>query len=137
MMITPLLLLTLASIFGLAYQKKHPEESIVGLWKHRNADIFLRFFKNSGMYFKIPLAQGAYEISGKYTLMYENLLKIELDCHYGAISGEPIFTNPQILKVTIHQDKIIFHDLKINDSEEQEFIRINQQLVSNGGLESN
>jgi hypothetical protein len=126
-MITPWLLLTLASLFGLSYQKTHPEGLIVGLWKHRNADVFFRFFKNGGMYFKIPLAQGAYEISGRYTLMYRNLLKIELDCQYGSISGEPIFTNPQVLKVTIHEDKIIFHDLKINDSEEQEFIRIKQK----------
>ena len=124
MMITSFLLLNLAFLFGLSYQKTYPEELIVGLWKHRNADIFFRFFKNSGMYFKIPFAQGTYEISGRYTLKYNNLLKIELDSQYGAISGELIFTNPQGLKVTIHQDKIIFHDLKINDSEEQEFIRV-------------
>ena len=126
-MINPWLLLTLASLFGLAYQKTHPEESIVGLWKLRDADVFFRFFKNGGVYFKIPLAQGTCEISGKYTLMYSNRLKIELDQQYGAISGDPIFTNPQVLKVTILKDKIIFHDLKINDSEEHEFIRIKQK----------
>jgi hypothetical protein len=125
-MITPWLFLTLASLLGFAYQKTHPEELLVGLWKHRNTDVFFRFFKNGGVYFKIPLAQGTCEISGRYTLLYSNLLKIELDQLYGAISGDPIFTNPQVLKVTIHQDKIIFHDLKINDSEEHEFIRVKQ-----------
>ena len=124
MIITSFLFLSLTFLFGLSYQKTYPEELIVGLWKHRNDDIFLGFFKNGGMYFKIPFAQGTYEISGRYTLKYNNLLKIELDSQFGAISGELIFTNPQGLKVTIHQDKIIFHDLKINDSEEQEFIRV-------------
>ena len=100
-----------------------PEELIVGLWKHHKDEVMFGFFKNGGMYFKISLAQGAYEISGKYQLMDRNLLKIELEQQYGFISGEPIFTNPQVFKVTIHEDKIIFHDLRINESEEQVFTR--------------
>ena len=92
------------------------EELIVGTWKHCKDDVFFRFFKDGGMYVKIPL--------GKYELTDGNLLKIELDQPYGTISGEPLFTNPQVLKVTIHEDRIIIHDLKINESDEQVFTRI-------------
>jgi hypothetical protein len=100
------------------------KESIVVIWKHRKEDVFLSFFKDGGMYFKIPLAKGDHEISGKYELMDGNLLKIELDQQYGTISGEPLFTNTQVLKVTVHEDKIIFHNLRINESDEQVFTRI-------------
>ncbi len=124
MMITPWFFLTLACLFALPYLKTPPEELIVGFWKHYKDDVFWVFFKNGGMYFKIPLAQGAYEFSGKYKLMDRNLLKIELDYQYGSMCGEPIFTNPQVLKVTIYENKIIFHDLRINEAEEQVFTRI-------------
>ncbi len=124
MMSTSLVSLNLVLLFGLALLQTSPEELIVGLWRHRKNNVFLAFFKNGGMYFKIPSLQGAYEIYGKYNLMDKNLLKIELDSQYGAISGEPIFTNRQVLKVTIHKDKIVFHDLRINESDEQIFTRI-------------
>ena len=100
------------------------EELIVVTWKHCKDDVFFRFFKDGGMYVKIPLVRGGCEISGKYELTDGNLLKIELDQPYGTISGEPLFTNPQVLKVTIHEDRIIIHDLKINESDEQVFTRI-------------
>lgn len=76
------------------------------------------------MYFKIPLARGGHDISGKYELIDENLLKIQLNQQYGAISGEPLFTNPRVLRVTIHEDSVIFHNLMINESDEQVFTRI-------------
>lgn len=100
------------------------EELIVGVWKHSKDEVFFSFFKNGGMYFKFPLAKGVHEISGKYKLMDENLLKIEIDQQYGTISGKPLFTNPQVLKVTVHEDRIIFHNLRINESYEQVFTRI-------------
>jgi hypothetical protein len=121
---TPLLLLALFSIFSLSYVESNPEELIVGLWKHSRDEVLFGFFKNSGMYFKISHSQGIYEISGRYRLVDRNLLKIELDQEYGVISGEPLFTKPEILKVTIQEDRIIFHDLMINDSDEQVFNRI-------------
>ena len=100
------------------------EELIVGTWKHCKDDVLFRFFKDGGMYFKIPLARGGCEISGKYELIDGNLLKIELDQQYGTISGEPLFTNPQVLRVTVHEDSIIFHNFRINESDEQVFTRI-------------
>ena len=124
LIITPLLLLTLAYLFALSYIESPPEELIVGLWKHHKDDVIFGFFKNGGMYFKISLAQGTYEISGKYQVMDRSVLKIELEQQYGFISGEPLFTKPHILRVTIHEDRIIFHDLMINKSEEQVFNRI-------------
>jgi hypothetical protein len=47
-----------------------------------------------------------------------------LDQLYGAISGEPLFKNPQVLRVTVREDSIIFHNLRINESDEQVFTRI-------------
>jgi hypothetical protein len=123
-MIIPLVLLTFSLLFALSYLQAPPEELIVGLWKHNKDDVFFSFLKDGNMSFEIPVANGAYGITGKYMLIDENLLKIELDYQYGTISGEPIFTNPLVLKVTIHVNEIIFHDLKINESEEQNFIRI-------------
>jgi hypothetical protein len=123
-MITPLFLLTLGLLFGLSFLQAPQEDLIVGLWKHHKDDVFFAFHKDGSMSFEIPVAQGAYGITGKYKLIDGNLLQIELDYQYGSISGEPIFTNPQILKVVIFEDKIIFHDLKINESKEHKFIRI-------------
>jgi hypothetical protein len=100
------------------------EELIVGTWKSCKDDVFIRFIKDGGMYFKIPLASGGCEISAKYELIDGNLLKIELDQQYGAISGEPLFKNPQVLRVTVREDSIIFHNLRINESDEQVFTRI-------------
>jgi hypothetical protein len=122
--ITPLLSLTLASLFALSYIDTPPDKLIVGLWKHHKDDALFGFFKNGGICFKISFAQGAYEISGKFQLMDRNLLKIKLDHQYGFISGESLFKTPQILKVTIREDRIIFYDLIINDLEEQVFNRI-------------
>jgi hypothetical protein len=124
--IPPWFFLTLPLTFALSYLKTPLKELIVGLWKHHKEDVFFGFFKNSGMYFKISLAHGTYEITGKYKLVDKNLLRIEIDCQYGTVSGKPIFITPQVLKVTIQKDKIIFHDLIITDSEGQEFIRIKQ-----------
>jgi hypothetical protein len=123
-MIIPLILMTLVPLFALSYLQAPPEEIIVGVWKHHKDDVFFVFFHDGSMKFKIPFTQGDYEIPGKYELMDRNLLNIELDHQYGSISGEQIFTNPRILKVTIHVNEIIFHGLKINESEEQKFIRI-------------
>ena len=117
--------LTLVTL-ALSYIETPQKELIVGLWKHHKEDVFFGFFKNSGMYFKISLAHATYEITGKYKFVDRNLIKIEIDCLYGTVSGKPIFMTPQVLKVTIQKDKLIFHDLIINDSEEQEFIRMKQ-----------
>ncbi len=121
-----LILMTLAPFFALSYLQAPPKEIIVGMWKHQKDDVFFVFFPDGRMKFKIPFPQGDYEIPGKYELLDQNLLKIELDHRYWAISGEQIFTNPRVLKVTIRVNDIIFHDLnlKINKSEEQRFIRI-------------
>jgi hypothetical protein len=124
--ISPWFFLTLPLTFALSYLKTPPEELIVGLWKHHKEDVFFGFFKNGGMYLKISLAHRTYEITGKYKLVDNNLLRIEIDYQYGTVSGKPIVITPQVLKVTIQKDKIIFHDLIINDSKEQEFTRINQ-----------
>jgi hypothetical protein len=124
--IPPWFFLTLPLTFALSYLKTPPEELIVGLWKHHNEDVFFGFFKNGGMYFKISMAHRTYEITGKYKLVGRNRLRIEIDYQYGTVSGKPIIISPQVLKVTIQKDRIIFHDLIINDSEEQEFIRIKQ-----------
>ena len=123
-MIIPLVLMMSSLIFALCYLQATPEESIIGIWKHHKDDVFLAFFRDGIMSFKIPYIQGSYEIPGKYELMDGNLLKIEFDHQYGAISGEQIFTNPRVLKVTIHVNEIIFHNLSFNESKDQRFIRI-------------
>ena len=123
-MITPLLLSTFCLLFGLSFLQEPSKDLIVGLWKHHEDDVFFSFLKDGNISFEIPVAQGVYRITGKYTLINENLLNIELDYQYGTISGEPIFTNPQVLKVTIKVNEIIFHDFKIKESTEQKFIRI-------------
>ena len=123
-MIMPLVLLTLGLLIGLSFLQAPQEELIVGLWKHQKDDVFFAFRKDGSMSFEIPVAQGAYGITGKYKLIDGNLLQIELDYQYGSISGEPIFTNPQVLKVTIKENEIIFHGFKVNESKEQKFIRI-------------
>lgn len=123
-MITSLVFLTLGVVFSLSYLQISQEELIVGVWKHYKDDVFFIFLNDGSMCFKIPCAQRVYEISGKYKMIDRNLLKIELDYQYGAISGEPIFSTPQVLHVTIHENTIIFHGLKTNQSEEQKFIRI-------------
>jgi len=124
MMITLLLFLTLPLLIALSYLQESPEETIVGVWKHQKDDVFFVFFHDGSMSFKIPFAQGDYEILGRYELMDKDLLKLELTNQYGSISGEQIFPNPRVLKVTIKVNEIIFHDFKINESEEQKFIRI-------------
>ena len=123
-MIIPLALMTVSLMFALCYLQATPEESIVGIWKHHEDEVFLSFFHDGIMSFKIPYIQGSYEIPGKYEMMDGNLLKIEFDHQYGAISGEQIFTNPRVLKVTIHVNEIIFHNLSFNEFEDQRFIRI-------------
>jgi len=124
-MITPLLFLALPLSFALSYLQESPEETIVGVWKHQKDDVFFVFLHDGSMSFKIPFAQGDYEIPGKYDLIDKNILKIEFNQQYGSISGEQIFTKPRVLKVTIKVNEIIFHGFKINNSEEQTFIRIN------------
>jgi hypothetical protein len=123
-MITPLFLSTLCLFFTVSYLQRPHEKVIVGVWKHQKFDIFFKFSHDNSMLIKIPTLQGTCEISGKYNMLNRNLLKIELDYQYGAISGEPLFANSQVLKVTIHENKIIFHDLKITEPEEQVFVRV-------------
>jgi hypothetical protein len=117
-------MLALSFFFCLAYAQAPLRETIVGVWKHHKDDVSFVFFNNGTMCFRIPFIQGISEITGKYECIDKQHLKIELDQQYTLESGEPIFTRPQILKLTIHENKIIFHDLKINEPEEQIFIRV-------------
>jgi hypothetical protein len=77
-MIAPLFLLTL----GLSFLQAPQEKLIVGLWKHHKDDVFFAFHKDGSMSFKIPVAQGAYGITGKYKFIDGSLLQIELDYQY-------------------------------------------------------
>ena len=123
-MVIPLVLMTFALLFAFSYLQEPLKERIMGVWKHHKDDIFLVFFHDRSMKFKISYPQGDYEILGNYELIDNNYLKIEFHHQYGAISGEQIFINPRVLRVTIHANEIIFHGLQINESEDQKFIRI-------------
>ena len=123
-MIIPLVLMTFAALFAFSHLHEPPEERIVGVWKHHKDDVFLFFSHDGSMKFKISYPQGDYEILGNYEFIDKNYLKIEFHHRYGAISGEQIFINPRVLKVTIHVNEMIFHNFNINESEDQKFIRI-------------
>ena len=127
-MIIPFVLIMLATLFACSYLQEPPKKRIVGVWKHHKDDVFLVFSRDGSMKFKISYPQGDYEIFGNYELINKNYLKIEFHHQYGAISGEQIFINPRVLKVTIHANEIIFHGLQINDFEDQKFIRTKQML---------
>jgi hypothetical protein len=117
-------ILALSFFFCLAYAQAPLRETIVGVWKHQKDDVSFVFFNDGTMCFRIPFIKGISEIMGKYEMIDEKYLKIELDHQYTFESGKPILTKPQILKLTIHENKILFHDLKINELEEQIFIRV-------------
>jgi hypothetical protein len=123
-MITLLLFLTSASFFALTLVDKSPQEMLVGVWKHHRDEVFFSFRPDGSMTCTIPCAQGVYEIPGTYELMDPNRLKIVLNSQYGSHTGEPIIGIPQVLHVTIQANGITFHDLKMAQSEEQEFVRI-------------
>ena len=123
-MIFPLVLITFALLFAFSYLQEPLKEIIVGVWKHHKDDVFLFLFHDGSMKFKISYPQGDYEILGNYELIDKNYLKIEFNQRYGTISGEQIFINPRVLRVTIHANEIIFHGLQINEFEDQKFIRI-------------
>ena len=123
-MLTFFFLLSLGFLFAFAHIQVTPEEMIVGVWKHHQEEVSFVFFDDGNMRLRIPVVQGVSELSGRYKLIEENLLQIQLDYQYGLASGQPMLSNPQVLKVTIHENEMIFHDLKINEPEEQLFIRI-------------
>ncbi len=123
-MITLLLFLTFASFFALTFGHQSPKEMLVGVWKHHRDEVFFSFHPDGSMTCKIPCAQGVYEISGTYELVEPNRLKIALNSQYGSHTGEPIFAIPQVLHVTIQEKTITFHDLRMAQSDEQEFVRI-------------
>ena len=88
-------ILALSSFFCLAYTQAPLRETIVGVWKHQKDDVSFVFFNDGTMCFRIPFIQGISEIMGKYELIDEKYLKIELDQPYTLESGKPIFTKPQ------------------------------------------
>lgn len=97
------------------------EKNIVGIWKHHNDQVYLIFWEDNKMSLRIPLN---YEVKGHYMFIEPHTIQLIFISQSYLMSGEVITSNPQILKISFSDDKLILYGIKKDINEGEIFIRI-------------
>ncbi len=116
-------LITLCSCFiaNLSYSRKATEESIVGIWKHHEDQVFLIFWENNKMSLRIPLN---YEVMGRYRIIEKRDVEIVFLPQSYLMSGELIKSEPQPMKLTIYNNKLYLYGIEKDKLEGELFIKV-------------
>jgi long-subunit fatty acid transport protein len=97
------------------------KESIVGLWKHYEDQVFLIFHNDNEVSLKIPKN---IEVKGKYKYNDDNNIEAVFLWKAFWMNGEEIKIKPQKMMITVNNNKLLLYGVDKDKPEGELFIKV-------------